>query len=682
MRTAFTPLRTLLRPASLTVLYATLLLGCLWLSYLLRFDFAVPPVHWQHFLVSLWVVPVQLIFLWGFGQFEGLLSYFGTPDLNRVVAAAAGSAIVMVLVWLIEGGLAPPRGVILTDLILCVAGLCTMRLGLRTIRERYLAPQTKSRRRSRRIAIVGAGDVGAALARELIGKPWLGMQPVAFLDDHKSRRVSVHGVPVAGAPEALLDETLELKRKLRIEEVIIAMPSASAKRIGEVVKILQRAELKMKTVPSMAQLATGQVKASSLRKVEIQDLLGRAAVAIDNDNVQRILGGRIVMVTGAGGSIGSELCRQIAVFGPKKLILVERSEPQLFAIEQELLEIDQSPTIVPLVADVLDVSRMDQIFREFMPDTIFHAAAHKHVPMMEHQPTEAIKNNSIGTAHLATLATHHGVGRFVLISTDKAINPTSVMGASKRLAEMFLQALHAAEGTCTKFIAVRFGNVLGSSGSVVPIFSRQIAAGGPVRVTHPEVTRYFMTIPEATLLVLQSAAQGEGGEIFVLDMGDPVKIIDLARQMIELSGLTPDRDIEICFTGLRPGEKLYEELSHKAENLRPTDHPKILRFVTDPLPLNFVKSAIEDFVRCLNSARPSEIKAMLKALIPEYRPFAQVAGSELEDPKHGGKKPHAANLPATHEFSSREWPRRIAKEFEAPPAQKDTGLQGVEKGKE
>jgi FlaA1/EpsC-like NDP-sugar epimerase len=290
---------------------------------------------------------------------------------------------------------------------------------------------------------------------------------------------------------------------------------------------------------------------------------------------------------------------------------------------------------------------MEQIFLEYSPDAIFHAAAHKHVPMMEHQPAEAVKNNSIGTAHLATLAAHHGISRFVLISTDKAINPTSVMGASKRLAEMFLQALHASEDSTTKFMAVRFGNVLGSSGSVVPIFSRQIAAGGPVKVTHPEMTRYFMTIPEATRLVLQSAAQGEGGEIFVLDMGQPVKILDLARQMIELSGLVPDTDIEISITGLRPGEKLFEELSHKGENLKPTDHPKVLRFVADPLPLSFVKTAIQEFVNVINDAKPEQVKAMLKALIPEYKPFGDApSAAQLEK-----------RLPATRRDVSSEDPR-------------------------
>lgn len=612
------------RHGLLTILYATLFLFSLWLSYQLRFDFEVPPFYASQFLVScVWILPLTLVCLYSFGQFNDLLSYFSIPDLKRIVYAMGSASLAVFAVRALElGSLGPPRGVILSNFMISIAELCTMRLVFRTVRERYLAPQTRPRRRSRRVAIVGAGDVGAKLAREFLSKPWQGIHPVCFLDDLKRPRSTVHGLTVAGPPELLLDQTLDLKGKLRIEEVVIAMPSASPKRIGELVSIFRTVDVKMRIVPSLAQLASGQAKVTALRNVEIQDLLGRATVEIDSGNVAQILEQRVVMVTGAGGSIGSELCRQAAMFEPEKLILVERSEPQLFAIEQELLESNPTLTIVPLVADILDISRMDQLLREFTPDIIFHAAAHKHVPMMEHQPMEAVKNNSIGTAHLATLVAHHKVDRFVLVSTDKAINPTSVMGASKRLAEMFLQGLHADDSHQTKFMAVRFGNVLGSSGSVVPIFSRQIAAGGPVTVTHPEVRRYFMTIPEATRLVLQSAAQGEGGEIFVLDMGDPIKIIDLARQMIELSGLVAEKDIEIEITGLRPGEKLFEELSHHAENLRPTNHPKVMRFVADPLPLKFVRTAIEEFVQCVSTAEPEQIKAMLKSLIPEYQPFA------------------------------------------------------------
>jgi FlaA1/EpsC-like NDP-sugar epimerase len=414
---------------------------------------------------------------------------------------------------------------------------------------------------------------------------------------------------------------LDQKLNLELEEAIIAMPTAPAKRIGEVVKILQRARLKFETVPSLDQLATGKVKVSQLRSVEIQDLLGRKPVELDTDNIRELLTRRVVMVTGAGGSIGSELCRQIATFNPERLLLVEQSEVQLFPIEQELIAAGYGGVVLPLVADILDVPRMRQVFKRFTPEIVFHAAAHKHVPMMESQPSEAVKNNSIGTATLAEMSMEFGVDRFVLISTDKAINPTNVMGATKRLAEIFLQALYAKHPDRTKFMAVRFGNVLGSSGSVIPIFNRQIAAGGPVKVTHPDVTRYFMTIPEAAGLVLQSAAQGLGGEIFVLDMGQPVKIVDLARQLIELSGLKPDEDIEIEFVGLRPGEKLFEELSYKGENFTPTNHPKIMRFVTQPEALDEVRQHLTELGARLHEMEANQLKHALKRAVPEYQPY-------------------------------------------------------------
>jgi FlaA1/EpsC-like NDP-sugar epimerase len=414
---------------------------------------------------------------------------------------------------------------------------------------------------------------------------------------------------------------LDANLNLQLNEVIIAMPSAPAKRIGEIVKVLQQTRLRFETVPSLEQLALGKVKVSQLRPVQIQDLLGREPVKLETENIRNILKSRVVMVTGAGGSIGAELCRQIAAFNPQRLLMVERSEVQLFPIEQELIEAGHGGVVLPLVADILDEPRMRYIHQRFSPQVVFHAAAHKHVPMMENQPSEAIKNNTLGTARLAEMALEAGVERFVFISTDKAINPTSVMGATKRLGEIFLQSLSAAQPDKTKFMAVRFGNVLGSSGSVIPIFNKQIAAGGPVKVTHPEVTRYFMTIPEAVGLVLQSGAQGQGGEIFVLDMGKPIKIVDLARQLIELSGLRPDEDIEIEFVGLRPGEKLFEELSHKGENITPTNHSKIMRFVCQPLPLREVKLIFEEVNQELNRAEPNQLKLLLKKSVPEYQPF-------------------------------------------------------------
>jgi FlaA1/EpsC-like NDP-sugar epimerase len=608
------------RPVLLLATYAAVLCLARFFAYQLRFDFRVPKEfteqlqkHW------FWLIPMKLAVLALFGQFSGLLSYFSVPDLRRLFFACfSSSTLLMLLRYGFQDYYRAPRGVILIDFVLSLAGLALVRLSFRVIRERYFTPQSRSHRRRRRVGIFGAGDVGASLARELMSKRGLGLQPVAFFDDDRNKwRSRVHDIPVVGAPEALLDHRLNLQ----LEEIIIAMPTASAKRIGELVKLLQQAHLRFETVPSMDQLATGKVKVTQLRDVEIQDLLGREPVELQTEQISTLLQGRVVLVTGAGGSIGSELCRQIVSFNPQRLLLLDQSEVQIFQIEQELVERGYGGVILPIVADVMDEPRVRQVLSRFRPAVIFHAAAHKHVPMMESQPSEAIKNNSFATASLARLALEFAVERFVLISTDKAINPTNVMGATKRLAEIYLQAISAARPGNTKFMAVRFGNVLGSSGSVIPIFKKQIAAGGPVKVTHPEVTRYFMTIPEASGLVLQAATQGVGGEIFVLDMGKPVKIVDLARQLIELSGLKAEEDVEIQFVGLRPGEKLFEELSHKGENITPTTHPKIMRFVSQPQSLADVEKLFDEVGARIHACEPNELKMLLKLAVPEYQPY-------------------------------------------------------------
>jgi FlaA1/EpsC-like NDP-sugar epimerase len=629
----------------LLLLYALELSASLWLAYALRFDFLVAPNYQQErFFVFLWLVPLQLVLLGAFRQLNTLLAFFSTPDLVRMFQALSIPSLVAVAVWLGWGqGYAPPRGVIVLDFVLALVGLSGIRLGLRTLRESASAPCNGNGYHKKRVGIIGAGDAGALLAHELSLKRGYGLEPVAFFDDDKNKWHSrVHGIAVAGPPERLL----ESNGKFGIEEVIIAMPSASAKRIGEIVRILREARLPCKTVPSLDQLALGQVKVSQLRNVEVQDLLGRERVELETFNIRNVLLGKVVMVTGAGGSIGSELCRQIVSYHPKLLVLLERSEPSLFQIEQELIGLGHGVRVIPLVGDILDRPRMKHIFSMFQPQVIFHAAAHKHVPMMESQPGEAVKNNTLGTAQLADMAMAFGVEQFILISSDKAINPTSVMGATKRLAEMYIQSLSAAHNHRTKFMAVRFGNVLGSSGSVIPLFQKQIAEGGPVKVTHPEMTRYFMTIPEASMLVLRSAALGSGGEIFVLDMGKPVKIVDLARRMIELSGLKPDEDIQIEFIGVRPGEKLFEELSHEGENFVPTAHSKILRFVSAPCELPYVQNILADFTKRLDHAGAEELKRMLRKVVPEYAPQSKAAANDYanEDGKARRYKPAAALL--------------------------------------
>jgi FlaA1/EpsC-like NDP-sugar epimerase len=598
-----------------------------WLAYQIRFDFSLPAAARTFMAIhGLWIIPFKLAVLMIIGQFAGILSYFSVPDLRRLVLGLAIGTALPASLWVGSHLLqpadsvvlySPPGGVLLADFFFSVVTISGFRLACRLTRER-LSNTTRAQagRRVTRVAIVGAGHVGAALANELSARG--GMRPVMFLDDDPRKwRTRVHGIPVLGSPQALLDDGLIGK----LDKIIIAMPSAPAKRIGEVARILRRVNLPFETVPSMEQLAEGKVKVSQLRPLAIEDLLGREPVELETDNIRAILKDRAVMVTGAGGSIGSELCRQIATFRPRRLLLVEQSEGNLFEIEQELIDMGFGDMIVPMMADVLDMPRMHDIFERHQPEVVFHAAAHKHVPMMERHPTEAIKNNTLATVCLATLALEFKVDRFVLISTDKAINPTNVMGASKRLAEIFVQSLWASQPDQTKFMAVRFGNVLGSSGSVIPTFKKQIAAGGPVKVTHPDITRYFMTIPESVGLVLQCGAQGDGGEIFVLDMGEPVRIVDLARQVIELSGLRPGEDIEIQFTGLRPGEKLFEELSYKGENILPTHHPKIMRFASQPRELDRLQKDLQHLFSNVQDIDPNELKFTLKRLIPEYQPY-------------------------------------------------------------
>jgi FlaA1/EpsC-like NDP-sugar epimerase len=606
--------------------YSVVFLASHFVAFGLRFDLAVPETMrealWLGWLVA---VPVKLLCMGLFRQYRVLLGYFSLPDLWRVVGAMSMSSFVLYSLYMVAGGnldyraLVLPRGVILIDFLVSNLGVVAVRLALRVLREHLRAAEGGGPSRARRVGIIGAGDVGGELAKELLSRRGLGLQPVAFFDDDpKKWRSQLHGVPVVGRPELLRDPGF----KVHLDEVIIAMPGAPARRIGEVVRLLQEVRLKFQTVPSVEQLALGKVRVSQLRPVEIQDLLPREPIVLDDAHIAAQLRGRVVMVTGAGGSIGSELCRQILARNPRTLLMVDQSEVQLFPIEQELNRVGYQGQALPLIGDVLDEARMRSLLTRFKPELLFHAAAHKHVPMMESQPGEALKNNTLATARLAHLALEHRVERFLLISTDKAINPTSVMGASKRLAEMYLQALAAAQRDgATRFIAVRFGNVLGSSGSVIPTFTRQIAEGGPVTVTHPEVTRYFMTIPEAVGLVLQATFMGQGGEIFVLDMGRPVKIVDLARQLIELHGLRPDEDIEIRFTGLRPGEKLFEELSHHRENHAPTTHPKVMRFVGEPVPLEQLQAALATLERQLHTLERNQLKLRLKELVPEYEPY-------------------------------------------------------------
>jgi FlaA1/EpsC-like NDP-sugar epimerase len=601
----------------LVVIYSGTILAAHWLAYLIRFEFHPPIEEQALFWRTLqWSLPIELLSLVLFGQFRSLLSYFSLPDARGIVLACGLASVVSLGIWYATNGEhAPPRSIIVLSFLLDTAALGSVRLSFRMLRERR-GGNGKVGKAPRRIVIVGAGDVGANLAKEMKLRRDLHMRPIAFFDDDRAKwNTHLHGVPVIGCPEMLTTG------KIQADEAVIAMPSASGRRIREVVQVFNEVRLRFETVPSMEQMVNGVVKASQIRPVEIEDLLGRERINLETERIRELVQDKVVMVTGAGGSIGSELCRQIAGYHPLRLLLVERCEVQMFQIEQALLDMGCGSQIAPLVADILDGERMRGIFDRFRPQLIFHAAAHKHVPMMEHQPYEAFRNNTIGTKQLAKLAIEFGAERFVLISTDKAINPTNAMGATKRLAELYLQALQRHNGTHTRLMAVRFGNVLGSSGSVIPTFKKQIAAGGPVTVTHPEITRYFMTVQEAVGLVLQSATQGQGGEIFVLDMGKLVKIVDVARQLIELSGLKPEIDIEIKFTGLRPGEKLFEELNYNTENVVPTEHPKIMRFTGVPLPFEALRQGLLNIHEKAASMDADQVKLEIQKLVNEYKPY-------------------------------------------------------------
>jgi FlaA1/EpsC-like NDP-sugar epimerase len=600
------------RKAGTGLAYAAALLVARWVAFQLRFDFDIPADNPHAHILRLgwlWEIPLKLACLYAFGQFSGLLGYFSLPDLKRTVQALAVATVVLWLGRIIGPPMTMSRGILLSDFTLGLAAVTSLRLAFRVAHETQV--KSKGPMPHWRVGIVGAGDAGATLAKELLAKPGFGLMPAAFFDDDRAKWGSrLHGISVVGSPNTIPSQA----PALGLERIIIAMPSAPPRRIRELTELLTQYHIRCEIVPGLDQLATGAVKILQLRPVEISDLLGREAIQINHDNIRAILEGKTVAVTGAGGSIGQELCRQILTFKPARLLLLDRSEVQLFQIEQELTEKEKEVKIVPLVADMSDERQIGVVLREHRPQVIYHAAAHKHVPIMERQPTEALRNNALGTAALAELSRACGVERFVLISTDKAINPISVMGLSKRLAEVYLQALQA-EASETRFMAVRFGNVLGSSGSVIPVFQRQIARGGPVLVTHPEVSRYFMTIPEAVTLVLQASALGEGGEIFMLDMGQPIKIVDLARQLIALQGLRPDEDIEIQFTGLRPGEKLVEEVRHLKENTLPTSHSKILRYAAPPPSMTAVSAAFDAIRRESTAAIPQPVLD----LVPEYQ---------------------------------------------------------------
>jgi FlaA1/EpsC-like NDP-sugar epimerase len=581
-------------------------------AYLLRFNFELSPqIVEEVWLTLAWVIPLQVIVFWQFGLYHGIWRYASINDLRRIFWAVAFAAgVIPLLFWMLRLNVILPRSVLVIYPTLLILLMGSGRLIYRLWKEQALFADIKLH--GEPVLVLGAGDVAFNLAKDLARNPlW---RVVGFLDDDKQKIGNVlNGIRVLGGLEALA----QIAQSLGVDKAIIAMPSASHKQRKRAIDLCNAAGIKALTVPSFDDLMSGQVRLSQLREVELDDLLGRDPVQLDDAGLHQQLAGKVILVTGAGGSIGSELCRQIARFSPAKLVLYESGEFALYNVEQELGEEFPQLDAVYLAGDVRDDVRLNQVFGAHLPNVVFHAAAYKHVPLMERDNAwQAVRNNVFGTWRVASCAQRHGVEKFVLISTDKAVNPTNVMGATKRMAEIICQGLQRADGT--RFVIVRFGNVLGSNGSVIPKFREQIAKGGPITVTHPEITRYFMSIPEAAQLVMQAGYMGKGGEIFVLDMGEPVKIADLAKDLIRLSGMAED-DIKIEFTGLRTGEKLYEELLADDESTLQTHHPK-LRIAQARAVSREELGHMLEWIGSDEACADESVRRQLKCWVPEYSP--------------------------------------------------------------
>ena len=581
------------------------------LAYLLRFNFDLPvdfSAEMQQTL--LWVVPLQVAIFWKFGLYRGIWHYASLNDLRRIVLAVLlAAAIIPFVLWMLRSNLVVPRSVLVLNPLLLILFMGGSRIVYRMWKETRFHGRMKLS--SEPVLVLGAGDAGVILSKDLAKNPeW---QLVGFLDDDADKKNCIlNGVKVLGT----LDELKRWVDHFGIKRVIIAMPARSHQTRQRAIQLCNEAQVEALTVPSFDDLMSGKVAVSQLRAIELDDLLGRDPVVLDNAGLHGLLTDSVVMVTGAGGSIGSELCRQIARFSPSSLVLFEASEFALYTLEQELQRAFPALNYICLVGDVRDAERVGEVMHRYQPAVVFHAAAYKHVPLMErHNTWQAVQNNVRGTWTVARAAQSHGVGKFVMISTDKAVNPTNVMGASKRLAEMVCQSLQPSANT--QFVIVRFGNVLGSTGSVIPKFRAQIAQGGPITVTHPEITRYFMSIPEAAQLVLQAGLMGQGGEIFVLDMGESVKIVDLAKQLIRLSGFTED-EIRIEFSGLRPGEKLYEELLADNEHTLPTPHPKLRIAQARAADAAWLEELLA--WSAVSTMPDVQVKAALQQWLPEYQP--------------------------------------------------------------
>lgn len=613
------------RRALILLAHISAFIASLFLSFLLstNMQFRSSWLVGQFPFMLIAVLVIKLIVFGLFKQYRGWWRYVGISDLFTIFRASLISTVTILCAWYLFLAVPEirrikeldalkdiPQAVFLLDMFGTILILAGLRMAIRLYHEEF---RTVENARLKKLLIVGAGNAGEALLREIHRMTVAQYDVIGFIDDDPAKKgINIHGLPILGTVE----QSPEICEKYSIDEIAIAIPSASHKQLRRVIQVCQGAKIHFRTVPSITDIASGKLRVSQIRDVDINDLLGREVVQLDLNLIEDYLHQKVIMVTGAGGSIGSEMCRQVCNYEPKQLLLIEQAENPLFFIERELRQSFPNINIKAIICDITDKDRVENIFQSCKPQVVIHAAAHKHVPLMETNPGEAFKNNVVGTRNLAQASDKFKAENFVMISTDKAVNPTSLMGSSKRIAEMYVQDLNNTSDT--HFTTVRFGNVLGSNGSVIPIFKKQIAQGGPVTVTHPDMKRYFMTIPEASQLVLQAAAMGKGGEIFVLDMGEPVKIIDLARELITLSGFRPGEDIEIAFTGTRPGEKLFEELSIKGEDMLPTRHPKIGIWKNIPVNRKTLYSNIDSLINLSKTQDYEKIVEQVKVLIPEY----------------------------------------------------------------
>ena len=601
-------------------------------SHLIRFEFDIPIYFLALFKRMLpWVLLTKLSCFYYFGLYRGMWRYTSISDLLKIIKASTIATVVIVSFILFKSRfIGYSRSVFLLDWCLTILLICGFRLGVRLFFEHFSKEEptptnflsafkflAKSKKENKNLIIIGAGDCGEKIYREIHDNASLRYNVVGFLDDNQKKTGrTIHGIPILGR----IDEIEAVIKKVGADVGLIAIPSAKREQMRRIVELCNSSGIPFKTIPSYGELIDGRVSVKAIRDVAYRDLLGREVIQLDEEQIGSYLKGQPVMVTGAGGSIGSELCRQICRFRPKSIILYERAESPLYEIELELKQNFDNVNVVTLLADVQDKKQLEKAFETYMPQTVFHAAAYKHVPMLELQPWKAIKNNILGTANLVEISNKFNVDRFVFVSTDKAVRPANIMGTSKRIAEMLVQSQNGRKLSNTRFMIVRFGNVVGSVGSVVPLFKKQIETGGPVTVTHPDVTRFFMTIPEACQLILQAGSMGSGGEIFLLDMGTSIKIDDMARDLIRLSGFEPGVDIKLEYIGLRPGEKLYEELIIEGEGIVPTSHEKIMVLKGIESDLQLLNGKINELAIMADDQEVDKIKAKFKEIVPEYGP--------------------------------------------------------------